>query len=298
MTEPIKKKRGRKPKVLAITKLEIPEDVKQVNSEDEKVILHLPITMNDINNPQNDMLEDTLEGRDDLDIFIKPNDNIHVIDESSDSNDIPKIDKSMALSSTDMYSMSMKTPSKIQSYSLIFNKNTKCWWCKNYFDTPSVQLPEDYYNDTFYCIGNFCSYNCSKSYNLDLNDTLVWKRESLLNLLYYQTYGEFKNIIPAPHWITLKEYGGTLSIEELRMNSIINTKEYLVLHPPLISRQMQIEESYKINKLKEVPLDKLNKLYSDIQPDTDCIIKRSKPVQSAQFNLEKTMGLIKKKRKN
>jgi hypothetical protein len=184
-------------------------------------------------------------------------------------------------------------------YNIEFEQNTKCWWCKNTFTTPKVSLPEQYYNDTFYCIGNFCSYNCPKSYNLDLNDTLVWKRESLLNLLYYQTYSEFKNIIPAPHWITLKEYGGTLSIEEFRLNSVINTKEYLVLHPPLISRQMQIEESYKINKLKEVPLDKLNKLYSDIQPnETDCIIKRSKPVQSAQFNLEKTMGLIKKKKKN
>lgn len=294
MTEPIKKKRGRKPKILAVAKFELNEDVKQVNSEDDKVILHLPITMNDINNPQNDILENN----DDLDIFIKPNDNITAMDDLTDSNDIYKIDKSIALSSTDMYTMSMRTPSKIQSYSLKFNKTTKCWWCKNYFDTPAVQLPEDYYNDTFYCIGNFCNYNCPKSYNLDLNDTLVWKRESLLNLLYYQTYSEFKNIIPAPHWITLKEYGGTLSIEEFRINSVVNTKEYLVLHPPLISRQMQIEESYKINKLKEVPLDKLNKLYSDIQPDTDCIIRRSKPVQSAQFNLEKTMGLIKKKKKN
>lgn len=296
MTEPIKKKRGRKPKALIQPKYDINEEIKQVNSEDEKVILHLPITMNDINNSNNNMFENN----DDLDIFIKPNDNnIHNLSlDSTDTNDVFKIDKSLALSSTDVYTMSMRTPNKIQSYSLTFNKNTKCWWCKNYFDTPSVQLPEDYYNNTFYCIGNFCSYNCPKSYNLDLNDTLIWKRESLLNLLYFQTYGEFKNINPAPHWITLEEYGGNLSIDEFRLNSTSNTKEYLVLHPPLISRQMQIEESYKINKLKEVPLDKLNKLYSDIQPnESDCIIKRTKPVQSAQFNLEKTMGLIKKKRK-
>jgi hypothetical protein len=119
MTEPIKKKRGRKPKVLAISKFEIHEDVKQVNSEDEKVILHLPITMNDINNHQNDILDDTQHSfgadRDDLDIFIKPNDNIPSFVESSDSNDIFKIEKSIALSSTDMYTMSMKTPNKIQS---------------------------------------------------------------------------------------------------------------------------------------------------------------------------------------
>ena len=85
-----------------------------------------------------------------------------------------------------------------------------------------------------------------------------------------------------------------LSIDKFRENSIVNAKEYLVLHPPLISRQMQIEESYKTNKLKEVPIDKLNKIYSEI--DSDYTIKRNKPIQSNQLNLETTMGLIKKKK--
>jgi hypothetical protein len=291
--EPVKKKRGRKPKILSVPKIDLLNETKIVNSDEEKVILHLPITMNDINNSNIDINNDN-----EMDIFIKPNEIINNNIVSSENNDISIHDKTMilTLSSTDVCTMSMRTPNKIQSYHLNFSKNTKCWWCKNYFDSPAVQLPEDYYNNTFFCIGNFCSFNCAKSYNLNLNDTLIWKRESLLNLLYYETYSEYINIIPAPNWITLKEYGGTLTIEEFRMNSIVNTKEYLVLHPPLISRQMQIEESYKINKLKEVPLDKVNKLYSDIQQDSECIIKRTKPVLSAQYNLEKTMGLIKKRK--
>lgn len=122
------------------------------------------------------------------------------------------------------------------------------------------------------------------------------ERESLINLLYYMTYSEYKEINPAPHWITLDEYGGNLSIEQFRENSIINTKEYLVLHPPLVSRQMQIEESYKLNKLKEVPIDKVNKIYSEI--DSEYTIKRKNPIQSKQLNLETTMGLIKKKKPN
>ena len=77
---------------------------------------------------------------------------------------------------------------------------------------------------------------------------------------------------------------------------VFNTKEYTILHPPLISRQMQIEESYKINKLKEVHIDKLNKIYSEI--DSEYIIKRNKSLTSSQLNLESTMGLIKKKCKN
>ena len=134
-----------------------------------------------------------------------------------------------------------------------------------------------------------------KSYNLNLNDNLSFKRESLINLLYFMTYSEYKEIIPAPNWMALEEYGGTLSIEKFRDNSIINTKEYLVLHPPLISRQMQIEESYKLSKLKEVPIDKINKMYSEI--DTEYTIKRNKPVSNNMLNLETTMGLVKMKKK-
>jgi hypothetical protein len=134
-----------------------------------------------------------------------------------------------------------------------------------------------------------------KSYNLDLNDSLSWKRESLINLLYYLTYSEYKEINSAPHWITLQEFGGNLTIEKFRENSIINSKEYLILHPPLISRQMQIEESYKLHKLKEVPIDKLNKIYSEI--DSEYTIKRNTPIQHNQLTLETTMGLVKNKKK-
>ena len=106
------------------------------------------------------------------------------------------------------------------------------------------------------------------------------------------------NLKASPPRQTLKMFGGYLSIEELRENSIINNKEYLVLHPPIISRQMQIEESYKINKLKEVSIDKLNKLYSDVQGcDSEYAIKRNKPIQASQLNLETTMGLVKGKKK-
>ena len=271
MSEIIKKKRGRKPKNYNIIK-EAPFNEESINTEDEKIILHLPLTMNEINN------------NDDLKIFIKPNEEMKEIEES-DSIEILKTSQKVIINNN---------VNKIITHVLNFDKNTKCWWCRNIFDCIPIQLPEDYYNDTFFCIGHFCSYNCMKSYNLDLNDSLTYKRESLINLLYYLTYSEYKFINVAPHWITLIDYGGTLSIDKFRLNSITNTKEYLVLHPPLISRQMQIEESYKLHKLKEVPIDKLNKLYSEI--DSEYTIKRKNPVNTNSMNLESTMGLIKKKK--
>jgi hypothetical protein len=288
-----KKKRGRKPKMFTmINKIEQPI-VNNINTEEEKIILHLPVTINEINNSY--IINDNNDYEMD-DIFIKSENNINNNCES-DATENLKINYKNNYTSSEECGITQKTPNKILSQSLSFNKNTKCWWCRNNFDSPPVQLPEDYYEYTFYCIGHFCSFNCTKSYNLDLNDSLTWKRESLLNLFYYQTYSENKYIHQAPHWMTLIEYGGYLTIQEFRENSLINTKEYLVLHPPLISRQMQIEESYKINKLKEVPIEKLNKLYSDVQCDSEYIIKRTKPIQASQLNLATTMGLIKSKKK-
>lgn len=287
MSEIIKKKRGRKPKNL-INNINIINDKnitnKEEKTEEENIILHLPITLNDIINYDSNNLS----------LFIK-NDKIEDSDISVKNNSIKEINIKTESNYSPLMSnkITCNNVNKIFTHNIIFNNNIKCWWCKNTFDVPPVQLPEDYYNNTFYCVGHFCSFNCTKSYNLDLNDLLLWKRESLLNLLYYLTYSEYKQIEPSPHWLILEEFGGILSINDFRSNSIINTKDYLILHPPLISRQIQIEESYKINKLREVPIDKINKIYSDV--NNDYMIKRNKPINNSHLNLETTMGLIKKK---
>lgn len=283
MSEVLKKKRGRKPKNFNsfLVKTENNVETENVNTEEENIILHLPITINEINEKETE----------ESGIFIKSEKELQQLKITEDNDTTENLHTSVISSQTNIINNNIN---KIMIYNLNFTKNTKCWWCRNQFNTPAVQLPEDYYNDTFYCIGNFCSYNCMKSYNLDLNDSLSWKRESLMNLLYYKTYSEYKTINPAPHWMTLEEYGGTLNINKFRENSIVNSKEYLVLHPPLISRMMQIEESYKLNKLREVPIDKVNKIYSELESDYK--IKRSKPIKSNHMNLETTMGLVKLKR--
>ena len=300
-----KKKRGRKPKNFTNINIKTENNLiieNNINSDEEKLIYHLPITITEINSYDNT----------DADIFIKEEHSLTQEDNSLKNSKvnlqkskINKIDKKGQIGKDSDESESLKSVhmplnlnssvNKITTHSLNFTKNSKCWWCRNSFTTPCLQLPEDYYMETFYCIGNYCSFNCMVSYNLDLNDSLSWKRTSLINLLYYLTYNHHKIITAAPHWMTLLEYGGTLDIDTFRENSIVNTKEYLVLHPPLISRQMQIEESYKLNKLREVPIDKVNKIYSEV--DSEFTIKRTKPMLSTHYNLENTMGLIKTKKK-
>ena len=126
-----------------------------------------------------------------------------------------------------------------------------------------------------------------KANNIDINDNFIWKRESLINLMYYLTYGTYKEIKPAPSWLILKDFGGNLSIVDYRKNFEIVNNEYVILHPPLISRQLQIEESYKKNT-STVVVNKLDKLLFN---NNNLSIKRNKPIETSQINLEKSMGL-------
>lgn len=78
---------------------------------------------------------------------------------------------------------------------------------------------EEYYETD----GVFCSFNCCKAFIGDNKHNILYdKSDNLLIKLYgdMNTISNLKNIKinPAPSWRLLKEYGGTLSIEEFRNN--------------------------------------------------------------------------------
>ena len=268
-TPKILKKRGRKPKNknIDISNTIIEE---QIDSDKEVIIAYLPINIGDIEEIKHSQSSD------------EQLENIFINSESYYKTENDEIKTSYG-----------KYFNKINIYQMIFTVNTKCWWCKNCFNTPKISLPEQYFNDSFYCIGNFCSYNCVKAYNIDLNDSFIWKRESLINFMYYLTFGSFKDINPAPSWLILKDFGGMIDIDNFRKNFEVNNLEFLVLEPPIISRQMQIEESYKKSQSQYVSVNKLDKIF--LESENNLSLKRNKPIETSQLNLETSMGL---KRKN
>ena len=267
ITEKVIKKRGRKPKNKNIDT--IIKNEEQIDSDKEVIIAYLPIN-----------LEDTTKSN----IFIKSENNINYENNSELSSESVVNNKVDSYSYSENHNSNGIYINKINVHQINITQNTKCWWCKNTFDTPNVVLPEYYFEVTFYCIGNFCSYNCVKAYNIDLNDSNIWKRESLINLMYYMTYNKNKMIHPSPSWLILKEFGGFMSIDDFRKNFETNNSDYILLCPPLISRQMQIEESYK----KSIVSNKIDKLFYQ---ENTYSLKRTKPVETSQLNLEKTMGL-------
>ena len=278
------KKRGRKPKNKLIENKvnDIP-----INSEDESIIVHLPISLNDVESIYYEDIK-TEENN----IFIKSESDFTTVKFKEEIN--CKQNKSEETEDKLIENINQKilgkNLNKINVHNIHFKQNTKCLWCKHSFTTIPVEMPEYYYNDTFYCYGHYCSWNCMMAYNIDLNDMATWKRASLINLMFYKTYGFFKEIIPAPSWLMLEDFGGILEINDFRNLFIVNNKDYLVLHPPMITRQLQIEESYK----KSLP-GIVNKI--EIFQENDLTLKRTKPIDANNFNLEKTMGLRRKVKK-
>jgi hypothetical protein len=282
------KKRGRKPKNKVLEA--IPEKI-EIKSEEEPLIAHLGINMNEIvNNDTEEIESSTME--DYTNINISESDSIFIKAESVENeteSEVNEIEKEILKLKIKLQKINKNN--KIEVTKSCFDKNTKCWWCKNSFNTTAVQLPELYFEDKFYCTGNFCSYNCALSYNIDTNDN-VWKRSSLLNLLYYKTYDEPKSIIASPDWKLLKEYGGYLTIEEFRKNSIINNEDYTLLHPPLETRSNTFEKTKNIIKTVSS-----NSIYQKFLDDSEeLVLKRTNPLKSSQYSLDKTV-LIKKKEK-
>ena len=297
-TEKLPKKRGRKPK----KQQSLSTNTIKKNSEEEPIIAFLDIKSDDL--LLSESLETNIDVTDD-DIFLKNNltnqDN-NLIESTESANDMETQKCSSKTTKEEYISVledkifnlkfelhKLNKNADIEINKTDFSKDTKCWWCKNCFDSETVTLPEYYFDEKFFCTGHFCSYNCTHSYNLDINDNF-WKKNSLLHLLYYKTYNNNITITPAPHWTSLKEFGGNLTIKQFRKNSIINTTEYLMLKPPMDSRLNFFEKTYKQdNSIFS------NTMYQKLLEDSnDLVIKRSKPIKSSNYSLDKTLFIKKK----
>ena len=170
--------------------------------------------------------------------------------------------------------------------------NIHCWWCCHQFTCTPCALPEYYKKEKFYVSGVFCSFNCAASYNFSKNNDNIWERFSLLNLMYKKLYDKkFIKINLAPPRETLKMFGGYLSIEEFRENSLRNEKTFSLITPPLISIIPKIEENISNNAKNtktNYPLineNILNKTQNSLK------LKRNKPVTNPNNTLHSFLDL-------
>jgi hypothetical protein len=173
-----------------------------------------------------------------------------------------------------------------------------CWTCCHMFDTTPIGIPHMLVNQQFHCYGNFCSYNCAKRYlcpeedddiallqtstDRFITDDLSDKKQLLELLCHLETGLPFGACIEkSPKRLMLRMFGGNMSIEEYRANSITN-KKYHVFRSPMVPISYQMEECITRDtkpgktesSLSSLKLEKAyQNLLSQLQPGSNIIEK-------------------------
>ena len=148
----------------------------------------------------------------------------------------------------------------------------KCHNCTHGFDGIPVPLPmhKDELRNIYYCTGNFCSWQCSKAFNLrETPPAGRGNRNMFISLLAYKTwikllrrdsglqkkmktFCDYK-IDPARPRTSLKDFGGPLTIEEYREGfcGVIPPEESIVETSPLLTlRKIAIVPFIDTNTVK------------------------------------------------
>lgn len=139
---------------------------------------------------------------------------------TSDLEDIDNIENKMTKKDTKVAEKTIKVmkyyKNNFESGKEIIMSNHRCYNCHHHFNNKPFFLPIEYNLELkkFKITGNFCSPNCVKSYAI--NSKVYSTRLYLIGQMYRQLFGPRYIIKPAPPIQCLKEYGGTLTIEEYR----------------------------------------------------------------------------------
>lgn len=172
--------------------------------------------------------------------------------------------------------------------------NIACWWCCHNFSNTPATLPTKYEKGIYSVIGVFCSPECAGAWNFNdkANDSLIWERYSLLNMLYINIYKNINlNIKLAPPKELLEKFGGQLTIEEFRNSCSNYGRDFKLIMPPVKTIIHSINEEANIiikSKLKKfIPIDKdrINKANEELK------LKRNKPLTNHNNTLENCMNL-------
>lgn len=170
-----------------------------------------------------------------------------------------------------------------------------CWWCCHDFDTTTLQLPYSYEPRTnkFSTCGQFCSWSCIKSYTLEKYG-VTRGGQILCNIIIMRKklYNIVDRIQAAPHRNSLKEFGGTLTIEEFRKNETVDKGVQNALNN---SHTSSIESLVKRTVPKSMNDCKLLDITGSTGMNEPLRLKRPKPLKRDENNLEKTLGIVRKK---
>jgi len=161
-----------------------------------------------------------------------------------------------------------------------------CWWCCHPFEGERLSLPYRYdeKRNKFSTCGIFCSWSCMKRYAIDkYGITRGGIICSNIIIMRKRLYNKLGSIVMAPLRERLDVFGGDLSIEEFRSNSVIDKEK------PKEINSTQLED-------RVIPIisntKKMNEINSSTGKNETLKLKREKPLKRNQNNLESALGLI------
>ena len=174
--------------------------------------------------------------------------------------------------------------------------DTWCWHCCHPFERQPLPMPMKYdeRRDVFHVRGTFCSWACMKAFNLDSTAYMKNVCANVITLFRKRCTGKLGVICCAPPRVTLKAFGGKLSIEEFRAASGQGI-QYCVLPPRMILHEHAIQETHLANnKPKRQAAPDLSAVVSfkDVTTVNEPLrLKRPKPLQNNRNLMQRTMGI-------
>jgi hypothetical protein len=169
-----------------------------------------------------------------------------------------------------------------------------CWWCTYPIEGEVIKLPYKMERSgKFHVMGNFCSWECAKTYNLHEHKIRAGEIQMFMTAMRKRMYGKITRLGCAPNKYTLKKFGGELSIEEFRSKFGAN--------PPTVEMpDMHNFIHGMVEKKEYVPKDVLSDAQRLIAIKGSAVkaetlrLKRPGPVKREANNLESALGIIRK----
>ena len=168
-----------------------------------------------------------------------------------------------------------------------------CWHCCHPFDGEPLSLPYKYdeLRNKFSLAGRFCSWGCMKTYNITRNGV---NRGGIIvgNIVVMRKkmYGIVAPIKAAPDSHALQVFGGTMTIDEFRAFGTRDTSEIINKIDYVEPKQIVIKPNASSNDQS-----RLFKISDSKGTNEPLRLKRPKPLKRDENNLEKMLGITRKK---
>ena len=248
--QPVKKKRGRKPKI----KEEIITDSISNNSlqssVDTKNLLNNSVQSN-IENPKvlhlninDDLSENKIASYNSFEESFCEYDP-KICEPNAYEENLMKymmINKDSNLINQDKKTLSTNLINFVDEKKWPETTTSACHWCCHNFTNTPLGVPIKYLNGLFYCYGSYCSLECAAAHNFECNQMNidVWESYNLINLLS-KKISHILKVNCAPRKQCLKMFGGEMTIEEFR--NMKNKNTFITCNTfPMVSITDNIEE--------------------------------------------------------